>query len=377
MVNFSILTIFVFSIASLLLFHLVNRLKSDLLYNHRLVLRVITIVIAYVGFILLGMALWRTKDSILNTILALISSSLLFYVHAFVSGEDHSEGFIGTLSNILGLVNLIFLVTGCIALYNMMNVQFHAPWQQDLISLFSFLLLSIFIGLVGYGLSEGAGSKIWMIIGLVISVFILIGVIIRFFSMNYEHVSFYITGIVIILGLGYLFFSLKKKNRKIYGIIEILFSISSAYNSIGDLLKNDKAATIKIVIGRILNGELSGLKALQLFTAVYIFIRGLDNISEYNKVKKRSRAFYDFLSKDLSKAEILFHIGVDKSFRNSEGNSYSHMAVINRDLNLIEFLKEKKLLSNQKNSKKQTPIQLAQALGYMDIAAIIEKHDSK
>ncbi|MBE7169535.1 MAG: hypothetical protein INR73_03050 [Williamsia sp.] len=371
------MTIFVFSIASLLLFHLVNRLKSDLLYNHRLVLRVITIVIAYVGFILLGMALWRTKDSILNTILALISSSLLFYVHAFVSGEDHSEGFIGTLSNILGLVNLIFLVTGCIALYNMMNVQFHAPWQQDLISLFSFLLLSIFIGLVGYGLSEGAGSKIWMIIGLVISVFILIGVIIRFFSMNYEHVSFYITGIVIILGLGYLFFSLKKKNRKIYGIIEILFSISSAYNSIGDLLKNDKAATIKIVIGRILNGELSGLKALQLFTAVYIFIRGLDNISEYNKVKKRSRAFYDFLSKDLSKAEILFHIGVDKSFRNSEGNSYSHMAVINRDLNLIEFLKEKKLLSNQKNSKKQTPIQLAQALGYMDIAAIIEKHDSK
>ena|SRR5215208_2165857 len=83
--------------------------------------------------------------------------------------------------------------------------------------------------------------------------------------------------ILVLIGLGVFFYWLRYKYRLLYGAVEILFSI--ILMSVGLFPAESYALVIKgptksdIVIAAV-------TKFVTLFGAVYIFVRGLDNIDQ-------------------------------------------------------------------------------------------------
>jgi hypothetical protein len=76
-----------------------------------------------------------------------------------------------------------------------------------------------------------------------------------------------VVGVLIIIGVAFGLFELRKRQRLYYGILEISFALCTSGKAVYDLLTESNDTKHWIVVG----------------AAVYLFVRGMDNISEMRR----------------------------------------------------------------------------------------------
>lgn len=197
----------------------------------------------------------------------------------FRGGDTPQTGCIPAILVYFGFLTLLLLVT------NFLNKRYEAIENHSLVSWqdhIAFFIGSLYIAGIGFAIFANKNIEFpiyFKIISGVMAVGSLGYTIFLFYTLVYEDTPVYVTGFPIFILLGLLMFQLKIKHRDVYGKIEILFGLFTLAISI----YNIENANLPL---RELIGKISPVKWLQLLTSVYIFIRGMDNLREYNKIAK-------------------------------------------------------------------------------------------